>query len=87
MALIQDTHYELVMENCTCCHGEQLISSQSLNRNSWSSLLDWMQKTQNMPELDPKDRANILDYLAKNYSNKESDELGGILAPTNPLPK
>jgi len=40
------------------------VVQQRLSRDVWDETLDWMVEEQTMPELDPEERAVILDYLS-----------------------
>ena len=49
---------------CNACHSLALVKQQGLNRARWDKTLKWMVEEQGMPELEPADRALILDYLS-----------------------
>ncbi len=53
---------------CIPCHSLAIVTQQRLSRRVWDEVLDWMVEEQAMPELDPADRALILDYLAIHYA-------------------
>lgn len=53
---------------CLPCHSLAIVTQQRLSRRVWDEVLDWMVEEQAMPELEPADRALILDYLATHYA-------------------
>ena len=55
---------EEVYAACATCHSIKLVVQQRLDRGFWDESLDYMVKEQAMPELDPDERAVILDYLS-----------------------
>lgn len=59
--------WELVRVHCGGCHSHALVTSQRADRQTWSSIIRWMQATQNLWQFDPATEASILDYLAENY--------------------
>jgi hypothetical protein len=56
---------------CTACHGFALVRQQGMSRERWDETIDYMSTRHNMPELDPADRALILEYLATNYPQRQ----------------
>lgn len=84
--LILDTYHEVVAENCTTCHSEDLITQQRLSRKNWDSLILWMEQKQQMPPLDEITKKQILDYLSKNYSDKDEKSDMNFRTIVNPLP-
>ena len=65
--LIADTHYKLVIQNCTSCHSAKLITQNRAERTGWENMIRWMQAEQKLWDLG-ENEAKILDYLAKNYA-------------------
>jgi hypothetical protein len=65
--LIADTHFELVVNNCTSCHASKLITQNKQTAEGWKSIIKWMQEKQNLWDLG-KDESKIIEYLAKNYA-------------------
>jgi hypothetical protein len=59
--------WDTVKTNCTICHSAQFIIWQRGDRDTWLSMIRWMQKTQGLWELPPATENTILDYLATNY--------------------
>lgn len=59
--------WDTVKTNCTICHSAQFITWQRGDRETWLSMIRWMQKTQGLWELPPDTENTILDYLAANY--------------------
>jgi mono/diheme cytochrome c family protein len=56
---------------CTACHGFALVRQQGMSRERWDETIDYMSTRHNMPELDPADRALILDYLASKFPPRQ----------------
>jgi len=52
---------------CTACHNFKLVAAQGLTRAGWEDSLNLMVRRHNMPPLDDKDRATVLNYLAAAY--------------------
>ena len=52
---------------CTACHNFKLVAAQGLSRAAWEDSLNLMIRRHNMPPLDDKDRALVLDYLGQAY--------------------
>ena len=59
--------WETVRTNCTVCHSAKFITFQRGDRDSWESMIRWMQKTQGLWPFDEKTEDTILSYLADNY--------------------
>lgn len=79
--------WELVRNNCIICHSPQQIVQQRATRNTWDSIIVWMQQRGGMGELNPKDRAIILDYLEEYNGPTETARRPPIpanLMPPNP---
>lgn len=79
--------WELVQTNCTRCHSPQLIIQNSGNREVWQSRLSWMQETQGLEQFDAEVENSILDYLARNYAQKDPSRRASLeaeLMPVNP---
>ena len=52
---------------CTACHNFKLVAAQGLSRAGWEDSLNLMVRRHNMPPLDEKDRATVLNYLTEAY--------------------
>ena len=52
---------------CTACHNFKLVAAQGLTRAGWEDSLNLMVRRHNMPPLDAKDRAVVLNYLEATY--------------------
>ena len=50
---------------CGACHSLNLVSQQRLPRWRWEELMVVMKEKHGMPELDPDDKAVIVDYLSE----------------------
>lgn len=59
--------WDTVKTNCTICHSAKFITFQRGDRDSWASMIRWMQKTQGLWQFDNKTEDTILSYLAENY--------------------
>jgi hypothetical protein len=66
--LIMAPNWELVRGNCTACHSAKFITFQRGDRETWGSMIKWMQKTQGLWQFDTKTETLILDYLSTNYA-------------------
>lgn len=51
---------------CGACHSLNLVTQQRLPRWRWEELLVVMREKHGMPQLDPADKAAIVDYLSEN---------------------
>ncbi len=54
---------------CSGCHSIRLVVQQRLDRDFWDETLVYMVGEQGMDEIDPEERALILDYLATYLSD------------------
>lgn len=66
--LIIDENWELVKAHCTVCHSAALVTQQRGSRETWTSLIRWMQNTQGLWQFDAETETNILNYLETNYA-------------------
>ncbi|MCK9337808.1 MAG: hypothetical protein M0P43_08265 [Arcobacteraceae bacterium] len=85
--LILSSGFEEVKSNCTVCHSAAFIIHQKGDRDTWLSMIRWMQKTQGLWEFDKQTEENILTYLASNYppgSASRRDNLKPQFLPPNP---
>jgi hypothetical protein len=87
--LIIDQNWELVVANCVQCHSSQQFLRQRGTRNTWQSIVDWMQEDQGLTWLnDPKVEEQIITYLSKNYApdprNYRRAAIPATLLPKNP---
>jgi len=58
---------QTVKTNCTVCHSAKFITLQKGDRETWLSMIRWMQETQGLWEFDAKTEDTILTYLETNY--------------------
>ncbi len=65
--LIMAPGWEIVKGQCTACHSARFITSQQGDRETWESMIRWMQKTQGLWQIPATMETTILDYLAANY--------------------
>jgi hypothetical protein len=66
--LVIDEHWQLVKAHCTVCHSARQVTQQRGSRETWLSLIRWMQKTQGLWQFDAVTENSILDYLETNYA-------------------
>jgi hypothetical protein len=59
--------WETVNAHCTVCHSAKFITFQRGDRETWTSMIRWMQSTQGLWPLDEQTEDTILTYLAENY--------------------
>lgn len=69
--LIVAPGWEVVKTNCTVCHSAKFITWQRGDRDTWHSMIRWMQQTQGLWQFTPEVEKKILDYLATNYPPDE----------------
>ena len=70
---------------CTACHGFKLVAQQGMTRAQWEDSISLMVRRHNMPALDDKDRAVVLDYLEATYPPRSP--AGGRGGWQNPFSK
>src|SRR5690554_5065729 len=78
--LVADQDLNFVIAHCTGCHSAKLITQNRFDREGWTRVIRWMQKTQNLWDLGESE-ALIVDYLSKNYA----PELKGRRLPLNQI--
>ncbi len=66
--LVVDPRLPLVQGQCTVCHSAALITRTRASRETWESMIRWMQATQNLWVLPPPVETAILDYLGEHYA-------------------
>ncbi len=60
---------ESVAAWCSACHTLQIVMQQRQSRDGWDYLLHWMVDKQGMAEPPAETRAEILDYLSREFSD------------------
>ena len=55
--------WEQVRANCGGCHSYRLVTSQRGDQTFWLNTIRWMQRTQNLWQIEPDQEALILRYL------------------------
>jgi len=83
--LIMAPGWELVRGNCTACHSSKTITFQRGTRDTWTSIIRWMQKTQGLWEFEAKTEDTILTYLATNYPPEKSTRRRNLAPQHLPL--
>ncbi len=58
---------DIVKTNCTVCHSAKFITLQKGDRDTWLSMIRWMQDSQGLWQFDAKTEDTILTYLETNY--------------------
>ncbi len=58
---------DIVKTNCTVCHSAKFITLQKGDRDTWLSMIRWMQDSQGLWKFDEKTEDTILTYLETNY--------------------
>jgi mono/diheme cytochrome c family protein len=66
---------------CTACHGFRLVAQQGMTRAQWEDSINLMIRRHNMPPLDDKDRATVLNYLETAYPPRAPEGRGGWVNP------
>ena len=66
---------------CTACHGFKLVAQQGMTRAQWEDSIALMVRRHNMPQLDDKERAVVLDYLEATYPPRQPAGRGGWQNP------
>lgn len=56
---------------CSACHGLALVKMQGQTRPQWDATIDLMIQRHGMPEMDPAERALVLDYLAQSFPPRQ----------------
>jgi len=82
--------WEQVRNNCIACHSAQQFLQQSGSRNTWDSIIVWMQQSAGLWPLEPEIRSTILDYLVEFHGPKDATRRPPIpanLLPPNPYAK
>lgn len=87
--MIIDDNWELARNYCITCHSPQQFLRQRGTRNTWQSIVDWMQEEQGLVWLvDPDVEEKIIAYLAKNYAPEAGKyrraPIAATLLPPNP---
>ena len=85
--MIVDEHWQTVQAMCSVCHSPKLFTNYGATRETWASLIDWMQEKQGLWPLAPEVEDQILTYLAENYPPGEVSRrrnLAASMRPPNP---
>jgi len=59
--------FETVAAYCSACHSLEIVMQQRQTRDGWDYLLTWMAEKQGMAPPPPETRAEILDYLTREF--------------------
>ena len=82
-----DENWELVKAHCSACHSPRLVTQNRGSRQTWLSMIRWMQESQGLWAFDAATETAILDYLEKNYPPTAAYRRAPIkreLLPLNP---
>ena len=83
--LIMAPGWEIVKGNCTACHSAKFITGQRGDRETWESMIRWMQRTQGLWKIPSETETTILDYLATNYPPGKASRRFNL--PPNLMPR
>ncbi|MCY3768422.1 MAG: hypothetical protein OXG56_03505 [Gammaproteobacteria bacterium] len=53
---------------CNTCHSLAIVKQQSLSRESWEEVIDWMTEEQGLEALSGPDRTVIVEYLSTHFN-------------------
>ena len=84
--LIVAPGWQQVRAHCGGCHSHALVTQQRADRQTWLSMIRWMQETQNLWQFQPEIEEQILSYLAANYPpqpNRRRAPIPATLMPGN----
>ena len=84
--LIVAPGWQQVRAHCGGCHSHALVTQQRADRQTWLSMIRWMQETQNLWQFQPEIEEQILSYLAENYPpqpNRRRAPIPATLMPGN----
>jgi len=85
--LVKADGWDTVRNNCIACHSAKLITQNHGTRNKWQAIIQWMQETQGLAQLDADTLNTIVTYLTAHYGPKENTRrvsLDPLLMPKNP---
>lgn len=85
--MVVDDNWHTVQAMCTVCHSPKIFTNYGATRETWASLIDWMQEKQGLWPLAPEIEDQILTYLEKNYPPGEVSRrrhLPVSMRPPNP---
>lgn len=85
--MIIDDNWQMVQAMCSACHSPKLFTNYGATRETWASLIDWMQAKQGLWAIPPEIEDQILTYLETNYPPGEVSRrrvLTADLRPPNP---
>ncbi|MDE0307472.1 MAG: cytochrome c family protein [Albidovulum sp.] len=67
--LVEAPGVQATFDACTVCHSERIVAQQGLSREQWGEQFEIMIDEHEMAPLQEKERAAVLDYLAKHYGS------------------
>jgi len=85
--MIIDENWQTVQAMCSVCHSPKLFTNYGATRETWASLIDWMQEKQGLWPLPPEIEDQILTYLEVNYPPGEVSRRRNLpvsMRPPNP---
>ena len=83
--LVISSGWDLVRAHCGSCHSHKLVTSQRADRQTWLSMIRWMQETQNLWDFDSTTENMILDYLTREYPPNFNRRRQPILPNLTPI--
>lgn len=70
--LVEAGDWTLVAAHCGSCHSTKLVTQNRGTRETWKSLIRWMQDSQGLWQLDAETEKRILDYLETHYGPRDA---------------
>ena len=72
---------EAAFFSCIACHSMQVVTRQGMTREMWEDTITLMVNLHGMPDLEPDERAEIVDYLSEHFPARGGSRRGW----TNPF--
>ncbi len=82
--LIKAIGWDLANAHCGGCHSHRLVIQQRGDAKFWLSTIRWMQRTQNLWEIEESQEQILVDYLAEHYNETEWGRRPGLPATLLP---
>ncbi len=70
-ALVRAPDWEIAARHCGACHSYRLVTAQRGDARFWTDVIRWMQRTQGLWEIEAKEEARLIAYLADAYGEEE----------------
>ena len=82
--LVMEGNWRIVAAHCGACHSTRLVTQNRGDRESWRSLIRWMQESQGLWPLNDPTEEQILDYLATHYGPRATGRRKPLPADLRP---